>query len=71
LLDEQGRTISAVELIVSPYQREITRDDLARYHEAGVDELVLVTQLRPAPPGLEAQLEQIARDYVLPASALG
>ena len=70
LLAERGRNLSTVDLIVSPYQREVTQDDLARYRDAGVNELVLVTQLPAAQAGLEARLEQIARDCVVPAARL-
>ena len=70
MLAERGRNLSTVDLIVSPYQREVTQDDLARYRDGGVNELVLVTQLPAAQAGLEARLEQIARDCVVPAARL-
>jgi hypothetical protein len=48
-----------------------TRDDLMRYRDAGVDELVMITL---KPPSAEdeavANLERIAREWVEPAAAL-
>ena len=71
LLAANGRKRSDVELAVSPYTKKITRDDLKRYRDAGVDELVMVN-LRP--PREEAEtikdLEAIARDWVEPAARL-
>ena len=46
LLKENGRKRADVELAVSPYTKPITQDDLKRYRDAGVDELVLL-KLRP------------------------
>src|SRR5229473_3709480 len=71
LLAKNGRRRSDVELAVSPYTKKITPDDLKRYRDAGVDELVMVN-LRP--PREEAEtikdLENIARDWVEPAARL-
>jgi hypothetical protein len=58
-------------MAVSPYTKEIKPDDVKRYRDAGVDELVLV---RMRPPQDEASLvkdiEQIARDWIEPAAKL-
>ena len=71
LLAATGRKRSEVELAVSPYTKKITQDDLKRYRDAGVDEVVLVN-LRP--PREEAEtikdIESIARAWVEPASRL-
>jgi probable F420-dependent oxidoreductase len=71
LLKANGRKRSDVEMAVSPYTKEIKPDDLKRYRDAGVDELVLV---RMRPPQDEASLvkdiEQIARDWIEPAAKL-
>jgi probable F420-dependent oxidoreductase len=71
LLAKNGRRRSDVELAVSPYTKKITQDDLKRYRDAGVDELVMVN-LRP--PREEAEtikdLEAIARDWIEPAARL-
>jgi probable F420-dependent oxidoreductase len=70
LLDEQGRSRREVEIIISPYQNEVTADDLRAYHELGVDEFVPFIRL----PGKEAEipgfLEEVARQWVEPAAKL-
>jgi probable F420-dependent oxidoreductase len=71
LLAANGRKRSDVELAVSPYTKKITRDDLKRYRDAGVDELVMVN-LRPPRDETETikDLEAIAHDWVEPAARL-
>jgi len=71
LLKANGRKRSDVELAVSPYTKPCSVDDLKRYRDAGVDEVVLI-KLRP--PRTEDEvvrdLEQIAREWVEPAARL-
>jgi len=71
LLKANGRKRSEIEIAVSPYSKPIKKDDLKRYREAGVDEVVMITL---KPPRVEAEavvnLEQIARDWVEPAAAI-
>ena len=66
----KGRDASEVEIIVSPYTKKITVDDLKKYGDAGVDELVIIT----SPPEDESQIggwiERIAREWVEPAGKL-
>jgi probable F420-dependent oxidoreductase len=71
LLKANGRKRSDVELAVSPYTKKITPDDLMRYRDAGVDEIVLIN-LRPPRAADETRkdLDQIARDWVEPAARL-
>ncbi len=71
LLKANGRKRSEVELAVSPYTKPITVDDLKRYRDAGVDEVVLV-KLRPprAEDEVVRDLEQIAREWIEPAARL-
>ena len=71
LLKANGRKLSDVELAVSPYTKPITKDDLKRYRDAGVEELVLVN-LRPprAEAELLSDLEKIAHEWVEPAAKL-
>ncbi|HKV53493.1 MAG TPA: LLM class F420-dependent oxidoreductase [Candidatus Binataceae bacterium] len=71
LLQERGRRLADVDVIVSPYQRNITGDDLARYREAGVQELVLVSPLPPDESQLRLELDRIGRECVEPAARLG
>ena len=70
MLKANGRDANEVEIIVSPYTRKITPDDLKKYRAAGVDELVMVA----SPPDDEAQIagwiERIAKDWVEPAAKL-
>ncbi len=71
LLKANGRKRSDVETAVSPYTKPISKDDLKRYRDAGVDEVVMIN-LRPPrdESGLVKDLEQIARDWVEPAAKL-
>jgi probable F420-dependent oxidoreductase len=71
LLKANGRKRSEVEIAVSPYTKQISKDDLKRYRDAGVDEVVMVN-LRPPrdESGLVKDLEQFARDWVEPAARL-
>jgi probable F420-dependent oxidoreductase len=71
LLKANGRKRSDVELAVSPYTKPVKADDLKRYRDAGVDEVILI---RMRPPRAEADLvenlEQVAREWVDPANAI-
>ena len=69
LLKANGRKLSDVEIAASPYTKQITKDDLKRYRDAGVQELVMVN-LRPprAEDELVKDLEKIAHDWIEPAS---
>jgi alkanesulfonate monooxygenase SsuD/methylene tetrahydromethanopterin reductase-like flavin-dependent oxidoreductase (luciferase family) len=70
LLDEGGRDRKAVEIIISPYRNEITRADLRAYHELGVSEFVPFVRLPNEDAEIPAMLEQVAREWVEPASEL-
>jgi probable F420-dependent oxidoreductase len=71
LLVANGRRRSDVTLAVSPYTEPITGDDLARYRDAGVDEVALLLSGRPRNEAeIIAGLEQLARDFVEPAARL-
>jgi probable F420-dependent oxidoreductase len=71
LLTANGRKRSDVELAVSPYTKPVKADDLKRYAEAGVEEVILI---RMRPPRAEADLienlEQVAREWVEPANKI-
>jgi probable F420-dependent oxidoreductase len=71
LLKANGRKLSEVEIAASPYTKAITKDDLKRYRDAGVQELVLVN-LRPprAADELVKDLEKIAQEWIEPASKI-
>jgi probable F420-dependent oxidoreductase len=71
LLKTNHRKLSDVEIIISPYTKAITPDDLKRYRDAGVHEIVIVN-IRP-PRTVEeaaARLEEAARAWLDPASKL-
>ena len=71
LLKANGRQRSAVTLAVSPYAEPITPDDLARYRDAGADEVALLLRGRPGGAAeIIAGIEQMARDFVEPAARL-
>lgn len=70
MLKANGRDPSEVEIIVSPYTKKITPDDLMKYRAAGVNELVIVAN----PPEDESQIarwvERVAHDWVEPAAKI-
>lgn len=70
LLKEQNRTLAEIELIVSPYERAVSRDELRRYHELGVREIIPFVRLPSDESRIPAHLEQLAREWVEPAAAL-
>ena len=71
LIKAAGRKRSEIYMALSPYAKPITQDDLKRYRDLGVDELGLIDF---DPPSSErdmiAKMEQIARDWVEPASKI-
>jgi len=71
LLKANGRRRAEIEIAVRPRIAAVTHDDLKRYREAGVDELVLgnVVDLNTEPE-IASRLEQMARDWVEPAAKL-
>lgn len=70
MLRERGRKLDDVELIVSPYTQKVTRDDLARYAESGVDELVLLFQVPDTDSDIKPQVDLFSHEYVLQAARL-
>lgn len=71
LLKANHRKLADVEIIVSPYTKSITPDDLKRYRDAGVHEIVIVN-IRPPRAVEEAatRLEEAARTWLEPAAKL-
>ena len=71
LLKSNGRKRSDVELAVSPYTKPITKDDLKRYRDAGVDEVVVVNMRAPRTPEEAAKgVEEAARKWIDAAAKL-
>ena len=70
LLKENGRKLSDVELIVSPYTKTITTDDLKRYRDLGISEVVMLANFDDGPADVASRVEQLAKEWVEPASKL-
>ena len=70
LLKQNGRKLSEVELIVSPYTKPISTDDLKRYRDLGISEVVMLANFDEAPSNVGARVEQLAKEWVEPASRL-
>jgi probable F420-dependent oxidoreductase len=71
LLKANGRKRSDVELTVSPYTKPFARDDLARYRDAGAEEVLPVLLDVPRTESeMVKRMEQVARDFVEPAAKL-
>jgi probable F420-dependent oxidoreductase len=71
LLKANGRKRSDVELVVSHHDKPANADDLKRYRDAGVEELVVTRMRSPhTPDEVVTVLEQAAREWLEPASKL-
>jgi probable F420-dependent oxidoreductase len=70
LLGERGRSLADVELIVSPYTKRIEPDDLARYRDLGISEVVLVTNTPADPAAATARVERLGAEWAAPAARL-
>jgi alkanesulfonate monooxygenase SsuD/methylene tetrahydromethanopterin reductase-like flavin-dependent oxidoreductase (luciferase family) len=70
LLGERGRSLADVELIVSPYTKRIEPDDLARYRDLGISEVVLVTNTPADPAAAAARIARLGAEWVAPAMRL-
>jgi probable F420-dependent oxidoreductase len=69
LLRASQRKRSDVELAVSPYTKPMKTDDLARYRDAGVEEVVLVVVDVPrSEREMVSLMEQMAREFVEPGA---
>jgi probable F420-dependent oxidoreductase len=70
ILADKGRKRSEVHLAVSPYAKPIKSDDLKRYHDAGADEVVVLTFGLTTARDLIAEMERMAKEFVEPAAKL-
>lgn len=71
LLAAAGRKRSEVELAACPYLHRVGSDDLARYRDAGVEELaVLALESPTSEREIVRSLERMARDFIEPAAKL-
>jgi len=71
LLKGYNRKLSEIELTISPYTKAITPDDLKRYRDVGVHEMVVVNIRAPrTEEEVATRLEEAARKWLEPASRL-
>ena len=70
LLAANGRKLGDVEVIVAPYNHRVTADDLARYRDCGVGEIVFPASMPLANTDAVRRIERFARDWVEPAARL-
>jgi probable F420-dependent oxidoreductase len=69
MLARRGRRRSEIQVSVCPYQRGADRDKLARYRDAGADQ-VIVLAFAPTPDGVTRAFDEIAEQLVEPARRL-
>lgn len=69
LLATRGRSRDEIQIHVSPYMQPIDGDDLRRYAEAGVDQ-VIVLAMSGDRDGLLRRLDELAKELVEPARSL-
>lgn len=70
MLKENRRDGKTVEVMVAPYLNRIGKDDLKRYHDAGVHEVVMVTNPPPEPAKIPAWIDAFTRDWIEPSAKL-
>lgn len=70
MLQERKRDPKQVEIVVAPYLKRITTDDLKRYRDAGVEELVFVSNPPADEARIPAWIDKMATDWLVPASKL-
>jgi probable F420-dependent oxidoreductase len=71
LLKANGRKRSDVELTVSPYTKPMAREDLARYRDAGAEEVIpVLLDVPKSEAEMVKRMEQVARDFIEPAAKL-
>jgi alkanesulfonate monooxygenase SsuD/methylene tetrahydromethanopterin reductase-like flavin-dependent oxidoreductase (luciferase family) len=68
LLRDNGRSRADVEVIVAPYTQRIDADDLQRYADLGVSEVVLLASVPADPATATTRVERFAREWVEPAA---
>ncbi len=68
-LEARGRRLDEIEVSVSPYMMQLDRDALARYRDAGVDQVICMA-VAADPEALEKTLDGLAESLVEPARGL-
>jgi probable F420-dependent oxidoreductase len=69
LLAERGRSRTQIDVSVCPYLQRTGADDVKRYEDAGVDQLIMVAFARDE-AGLLEYIDRLASDVVAPAAAV-
>ena len=67
LLADSGRSRADIEVIAAPYTQRIGAEDLQRFQDLGVSEVVLLASVPPDPAAAAARVERFAREWVEPA----
>ena len=70
MMREAGRDMAELEIIISPYENQVTAEDLRAYHELGVAEFVPFVRLPGDDSRIPEALERVAREWVEPAAKL-
>ncbi len=71
LLDERGRKPAEVSITVSPYMRPVHGvDTLARYRDAGAEQVVLLLGLASSADEIRRSVELVAETFIVPAARL-
>lgn len=71
MLRERGRDPRAVEKIVAPYTRRVDADDMKRYRDAGVDEVVMLGNPPADPARVPEWIDKMASDWLEPIVRAG
>ncbi len=71
LMRERSRDPREIEYIVSPYTKKITGDDMKRYRDAGVQEVVILSNPPTDAARIPEWADRLARDWIAPAHAAG
>jgi probable F420-dependent oxidoreductase len=71
LLAAQGRDPGTFEIVVAPFTKRVTPDDLATYHARGVGEVVIVATPPEEDANVGTWVERLAGTWVAAAAALG
>ena len=68
LLADNGRSRANIEVIAAPYTQRIVADDLQRYQDLGVGEIVLLATVPADPTAAIERIERFAREWLEPAA---
>jgi probable F420-dependent oxidoreductase len=71
MLRERGREPKSVERIVAPYTKRIGPDDMKRYRDAGVDEVVILGNPPADAARIPAWIDKLAADWLAPIARAG